>query len=82
MVQSSTNFHKVFSLKQKLAPNFVKAFLIVETSPLICFVNQLIDFHMMGEVPIKVSLRRLVPTNILSVFDHFVGLAFKGLKKS
>ena len=28
------------------------------------------------------TIRRLVPTNILSVFDHFVRLAFKGLKKS
>ena len=28
---------------------------------------------------IRVNLR-LLPTNCLSVFDHFVGLAFKGLK--
>ena len=25
------------------------------------------------------SVRRLLPTNCLSVFDYFVGLAFKGL---
>ena len=25
-------------------------------------------------------IRRLLPTNCLSVFDHFVGLALKGLK--
>ena len=25
------------------------------------------------------TLRRFSPTNYLSVFDHFVGLAFKGL---
>ena len=25
------------------------------------------------------TIRRLFPTNCLSVFDHFVGLAFKGL---
>ena len=25
-------------------------------------------------------IRRLLPTNYLSVFDHFVGLALKGLK--
>ena len=24
------------------------------------------------------TIRRLLPTNYLSVFDHFVGLAFKG----
>ena len=24
-------------------------------------------------------IRRLLPTNYLNVFDHFVGLAFKGL---
>ena len=28
------------------------------------------------------TVRRLVPTNCLSVFDHFVGLALKGLKKN
>ena len=26
------------------------------------------------------TVRRLLPTNCLSVFDHFVGLALKGLK--
>ena len=26
------------------------------------------------------TIRRLLPTNCLSVFDHFVGLALKGLK--
>ena len=26
------------------------------------------------------TIRRQQPTNCLSVFDHFVGLAFKGLK--
>ena len=26
------------------------------------------------------TIRRLLPTNYLSVFDHFVGLALKGLK--
>ena len=25
------------------------------------------------------TIRRLLPTNCLSVFDHFVGLALKGL---
>ena len=25
------------------------------------------------------TIRRLLPTNYLSVFDYFVGLAFKGL---
>ena len=25
------------------------------------------------------AIRRLLPTNFLSVFDHFVGLALKGL---
>ena len=28
------------------------------------------------------TIRRLLPTNRLSVFDNFVGLAFKGLKSS
>ena len=27
-------------------------------------------------------IRRLFPTNCLSVFDHFVGLTLKGLKKT
>ena len=27
------------------------------------------------------TIRRLLPTNCLSVFDHFVGLALKGLKE-
>ena len=27
------------------------------------------------------TIRRLLPTNCLSVFAHFVGLALKGLKK-
>ena len=27
------------------------------------------------------TIRRLLPTNCLSVFDHFVGLAPKGLSK-
>ena len=27
------------------------------------------------------AIRRQKPTNWLSVFDHFVGLALKGLKK-
>ena len=26
------------------------------------------------------TIRRLLPTNFLSVFDHFVGLLLKGLK--
>ena len=26
------------------------------------------------------TIRRLLPTNCLSVFDYFVGLAFKGFK--
>ena len=26
------------------------------------------------------TIRRLLPTNCLSVFDHFVGLALKGLR--
>ena len=26
------------------------------------------------------AIRRLLPTNCLSVFDHFVGLALKGLR--
>ena len=26
------------------------------------------------------TIRRLLPTNCLSLFDHFVGLALKGLK--
>ena len=26
------------------------------------------------------TIRRLLPSNCLSVFDHFVGLALKGLK--
>ena len=26
------------------------------------------------------TIRRLLPANILSVFDHFVGLAYEGLK--
>ena len=28
------------------------------------------------------AIRRLLPTNCLSVFDHFVGLALKGLNKT
>ena len=28
------------------------------------------------------TIRRLLPKNCLSVFDHFVGLALKRLKKS
>ena len=28
------------------------------------------------------TIRRLLPTNCLSVFDHFVGLALKGLINS
>ena len=28
------------------------------------------------------TIRRLLPTNCLSVFDHFVGLVLKGLKKN
>ena len=28
------------------------------------------------------TIRRLLPTNSLSVFDHFVGLALKGLRCS
>ena len=27
------------------------------------------------------TIRQLLPTNCLSVFDHFVGLALKGLKQ-
>ena len=27
------------------------------------------------------TIRRLLPTNCSSVFDHFVGVALKGLKK-
>ena len=27
------------------------------------------------------TIRRLLPTNCLSVFDHFVGLGLKGLRK-
>ena len=27
------------------------------------------------------TIRRLLPTNCLSVFDHFVGLALKGLSE-
>ena len=27
------------------------------------------------------TIRRLLPTNCLSVFDHFVGLALKGLRE-
>ena len=27
------------------------------------------------------TIRRLLPTNCLSVFDHFVGLVLKGLSK-
>ena len=28
------------------------------------------------------AIRRLLPMNYLSVFDHFVGLALKGLKQA
>ena len=28
------------------------------------------------------TIRRLLPTNCLSVFDHFMGLALKGLRNS
>ena len=28
------------------------------------------------------TIRRLLPRNCLSVFDHFVGLALKGLRKN
>ena len=32
-------------------------------------------------VKLTQAIRRLLPTNCLSVFDHFVGLALKGLSE-
>ena len=42
------------------------------------------QFQCQPDKMVKLSqrIRRLLPTNYLSVFDHFVGLALKRLKKT
>ena len=43
--------------------------------------DSLIDYLFYDEDPYHIETRPL-PTNCSSVFDHFVGLVFKGLKES
>ena len=48
--------------------------------PLKMITSENVMFNPLSANPAKWSNTRLLPTNFLSVFDHFVGLALKGLK--